>query len=73
MHDEHELSESPWLEPFIEDGDDDLEPARRRYNQAVTAAHAQIRATGQTVYKRQYTTTGAETTALITHPKGSSG
>ena len=65
-----ELEKHPWLEPFIEDGDPSLEPARERYGKAMAEARAELRAAGATLYRRMRTANGHETTALQTHPKG---
>ena len=61
-----ELDAEPWLEPFVEDGENSLDAARERYGRAVIAARAELR--GQTIYRRMRTAAGHETTALQTHP-----
>lgn len=64
--DKAELEKQPWLEPFIEDGDTDLQPARERYRKAMAACKAELRAAGAAIYRRMRTANGHETTALQT-------
>lgn len=59
------LKERPWLEPFLEDGDEDLEPARNRWRAAVKAAKAELRKLGFQLHERAKTSSGLETTMLI--------
>ncbi len=66
---EVELREKPWLEPFVEDGDEDLEAVEERWREAVEAAKAELRRLGVTVYTRMKTSSGLETTALLVTPE----
>jgi hypothetical protein len=45
MNDEmrEQLKERPWLEPFVEPDDVDLEPAEARWREAVEEAHRMAR------------------------------
>ena len=61
---EQVLDREPWLRPFIEDGDKDLELARRRFEQAETAALEQLELEGTTAFRRLEKTGGILTTAL---------
>lgn len=62
---EEALAERPWLKPFLEDGDEDLEPAERRWSEAVREAKAELRRLGVVVHERARTRSGLETTALV--------
>ena len=64
------LEREPWLEPFIEDDDEDLDPARKRWTDAVTAAKAELRRLGVQVYERAKTAGGLETTMLLVRREG---
>lgn len=59
------LKNRPWLEPFIEAGDENLEPAETRWREAVDLAIRQLEEMGVEVFERMLTADGLETTALI--------
>ena len=59
-----ELGESPWLRPWVEDGDEDLGAAEARYREAVTAAKVELRARGVELHRRMTTRHGLQTTCL---------
>lgn len=59
------LEKRPWLRPFVEDGDQSLAPAERRWNEAVELAMAELEKLGIEIYKRMKTAGGMETTALV--------
>jgi hypothetical protein len=63
------LADAPWLQPFVEDGDIGLDSARARYERAMRAAQAEVRAAGTALFERMRTSSGHETTALQVHPK----
>lgn len=60
-----ELKSKPWLQPFIEDGDEDLGPAKERWREAVDLAIRQLEEMGVEVHQRMRTESGLETTALV--------
>jgi hypothetical protein len=58
------LAERPWLRPFVEPDDEDLEAAEERWREAVEAAKAELRRLGVVVQERARTADGYETTML---------
>jgi hypothetical protein len=59
-----ELAAAPWLRPFVEDGDVDLEPARRRWELCQRGSRLALRARGVELHRRVRGRNGLYTTAL---------
>lgn len=60
------LRERPWLGAFVEDDDEDLEAAERRWEEAVEEGVRRLEELGVEVYKRARTADNVETTMLLT-------
>jgi hypothetical protein len=59
------LASKPWLRPFVEDDDEDLEPAEERWREAVDLAVRELEALGVVVHERAKTKSGLQTTMLL--------
>jgi hypothetical protein len=59
-----ELADRPWLRPFVEDDDEDLEPATRRWQDCQRRSRLALRARGIGLHRRVGGRNGLSTTAL---------
>ena len=59
-----ELAAAPWLRAFVEDGDETLEPATKRWEDCQRRARLALRARGVELYRRMRGRNGLSTTAL---------
>jgi hypothetical protein len=58
------LAERPWLRPFIESGDVDLEAAEKRWEDCQRRSRLALRARGVELHRRVRGRNGLSTTAL---------
>jgi hypothetical protein len=66
----NDLAEKPWLRSFIDDGDDDLEPAKARWREAQAEARIALRHKGVELHRTMTTANGLRTTALLVKNEG---
>lgn len=59
-----ELAERPYLRAFIEDDDEDLEPAKERWRDCQRRSRLALRARGVDLHRRVRGRNGLSTTAL---------
>jgi hypothetical protein len=59
-----ELAARQWLRPFVEDGDETLEPAQKRWEDCQRRSRVALRARGVELHRRVRGRNGLQTTAL---------
>ena len=65
-----ELLERPWLKAFFEDGDQDLEPAKKRWSECQHRSRLALRSRGVELHRRIQGRRGLSTTAIDARPEG---
>jgi hypothetical protein len=63
-----ELAARPWLRPFVEDGDESLEPAEKRWEDCQRRSRLALRARGVELHRRVRGHNGLTTTAVDVKP-----
>jgi hypothetical protein len=61
---------APWLRPFVEDGDEDLGPAKKRWTDCQRSSRLALRARGVELHRRVRGRNGLSTTALAVETEG---